>query len=64
MRLEHNAAHILNEHIMATYTLQKVFSNLANAQLYKDNEEWDLAARQFYCILFPIPRGPKINVWP
>ena len=58
MRLEHNAAHILNEHIMATYTLQKVFSNLANAQLYKDNEEWDLAARQFYCNEY-LPRLPR-----
>lgn len=47
-RLERNAAHILNEHIMVTYVLQKVFSNLSNKDLYDDNVEWDVTARQYY----------------
>lgn len=47
-RLERNAAHILNEHIMVTYVLQKVFSTLSNLNLYETNDEWDQAARDFY----------------
>lgn len=60
MRLEHNAAHILNEHIMTTFVLQKVFSSLSNPELYENNEEWDLTARQFYCKEY-LPKLPHGN---
>lgn len=60
MRLEHNAAHILNEHIMTTFVLQKVFSSLSNPELYENNEEWDLTARKFYCKEY-LPKLPHGN---
>lgn len=47
-RLERNAAHIINEHIMVTFFLQKVFTSLSNADLYDENPEWDSSARQYY----------------
>lgn len=56
-RLERNAAHIINEHIMVTFFLQKVFKNLSNASLYDENPEWDSSARQYYNEVF-LPRIP------
>lgn len=59
-RLERNAAHIINEHIMVTYALQKVFSSLSNLNLYYDNDDWDISARKFYYNEF-LPRLPVGN---
>lgn len=56
-RLERNAAHIINEHIMVTFFLQKVFTSLSNADLYDENLEWDSSARQYYNEEF-LPRIP------
>ena len=56
-RLERNAAHIINEHIMVTFFLQKVFASLANAELYDENLEWDRSARKYYTEEF-LPRIP------
>lgn len=50
-RLERNAAHILNEHIMATFLMHKVFNSLANPKLYANNakhDEWNIAAQGYY----------------
>ncbi len=57
-RLEYNAAHIINEHIMVTFFLQKVFSSLAKAGLYGENPDWDSGARQYYRKEF-LPRIPE-----
>ena len=56
-RLERNAAHIINEHIMATYAMQKVFSSLSISSLYEDNPEWDSSALEYYRDEY-IPRLP------
>lgn len=58
-RLERNAAHILNEHIMVTYVLQKVFACLANKNLYEDDCEYDSMAQKYYKdkYLSTMPKG-------
>lgn len=60
LRLERNAAHILNEHIMVTFVLQKVFSSLSNEDLYEDNDEWNISAQQYYYDEY-LPRLPVGN---
>lgn len=60
LRLERNAAHILNEHIMVTFVLQKVFSSLSNENLYEENDEWNISAQQYYYSEY-LPRLPVGN---
>lgn len=57
LRLERNAAYILNEHIMVTFVLQKVFSSLSNENLYEENDEWNISAQQYYYDEY-LPRLP------
>ena len=63
LRLERNAAHILNEHIMVVYILQKVFSALSNKNLYDNNKNWDEEAYQYYHneYLPKLPQGKYSN---
>lgn len=54
-RLERNAAHILNEHIMVTFLMHKVYKSLANPHLYEDHiahNDWHSAARDYYKTAF------------
>lgn len=50
-RLERNAANIINEHIMVTFLMHKIFNSLANPKLYVDDtqhDEWNIAAQDYY----------------
>lgn len=51
-RLERNAAHILNEHIMVTFLLHKVFRCLAKPEIYIDDDTWHIASRDYYLTSF------------
>lgn len=51
-RLENNASQIINEHIMCSYILQRVFQNLSKSALYCENTNLDDQARSYYVKLF------------
>ena len=54
-RLERNASHILNEHIMVTYFMHKCFASLSNPELYSVSDNLNAESTTYFNRIF-IPR--------